>query len=113
MKRAMSFAITRLLKTALAVVIIVFLFALSGVFAHSFYPWECCSDQDCYPIPVAEVRATPGGWLIVSEGLTIPFSAARPSPDGRFHICRHGSGKGKTIVLPGKPPCFWAPEGAS
>lgn len=86
---------------------------VNGARAHSFYPYICCSDQDCYPIPVEDVRATPQGWRIVKEGITIPYEAARPSPDGRFHICRNEMGKGTLITPSGHPPCFWAPEGAS
>jgi len=100
---------------------LVFLLCLLGVAligmvkasAHSFYPWECCSDVDCYPIPVEDVRATPSGWWIAKERVTIPYESARPSPDGRFHICRNELGKGTLITPSGKPPCFWAPEGAS
>jgi hypothetical protein len=80
---------------------------------HSFYPWECCHDQDCYPIPVEDVKATPQGWFIAKERVTIPYESARPSPDGRFHICRSDLGKGSLITPKDKPPCFWAPEGAS
>ena len=86
---------------------------VNGALAHSFYPYICCSDQDCYPIPVEDVRATPKGWRILKEGVTIPYEAARPSPDGRFHICRNEMGKGSLIEPSGHPPCFWAPEGAS
>jgi hypothetical protein len=81
-------------------------FALSCVFvalflstpparAHSFYPWECCSDQDCWPMgddadaKEPEPRATPAGWLL-TDGSVVPYREARPSPDGRFHVCRRG-----------------------
>lgn len=50
MKCAMSFAVTRLLKTALTVAIIVFLFASSGVFAQtgrvSAQPPRQCASVD-------------------------------------------------------------------
>lgn len=80
--------------------------------AHSFYPLECCSDRDCYPVPVERVKTVPGGWL-VEGGTFIAYGEARPSPDGRFHICRREDGKGGLITIPGKPACFWAPMGAS
>jgi hypothetical protein len=90
-----------------------FLMASFPALGHSFYPYECCSDVDCYPIAVEDVKATPKGWFITKERITIPYESARPSPDGRFHICRNELGKGTLITPSGQPPCFWAPEGAS
>ncbi len=97
-------------------VIFSILMSTSSVLAHSFYPWECCSSVDCFPIPVPreEIQATPNGWYLLKEQMTIPYESARPSPDGRFHICRDELGKGKLIIAPGNNvPCLWAPEGAS
>lgn len=85
----------------------------STAHAHSWYPWECCSDQDCYPVTVKDVRATPQGWYLEHERITIPYQNARPSPDGQFHICRNELGKGTLITPQGKPPCLWVPMGAS
>jgi hypothetical protein len=87
----------------------------SAAYSHSFYPWECCSSVDCYPIPVPreEVQATPQGWYLLKDKKTIPYESTRPSPDGRFHICRDELGKGKLIIDPKNVPCLWAPEGAS
>ena len=80
--------------------------------AHSWYPYECCSDRDCYPVAIEQVTSTQGGWML-KDGTFIGHREARPSPDGRFHICRYEDGKGKMISIPGKPACFWAPIGAS
>lgn len=86
---------------------------LPGVaWAHSWYPYDCCSEQDCFPVAVEQVRSIPGGWTL-EDGTFIGFREARPSPDGQFHVCRYEEGKGKLIALPGKPKCFWAPIGAS
>jgi hypothetical protein len=80
----------------------------SAALAHSWYPLECCSERDCYPVPVAKVKAVSGGWLV--EGSTfVRHQDARPSPDGQFHICRHQDGKGAMIAIPGRAACFWAP----
>ena len=83
--------------------------------AHSFYPWECCHDQDCWPMgPDAdarepEPRVAPGGYLTF-DGIFIPQSAARPSPDGRFHICRRGGARDGVLIEPSTGrPCLWAP----
>lgn len=84
----------------------------AGALAHSWYPAECCSERDCYPIEVHDVKAVTGGWL-VERSTFITYAEARPSPDGKFHICRYQDGKGALIKMPGKPACFWAPMGAS
>ena len=93
--------------------VILLLGMTSLALAHSFYPYECCSDRDCFPIPVHDVKATPQGWFIVKDRITIPYENARRSPDGMFHICRREDGKGEIITPASQPPCFWAPEGAS
>lgn len=93
--------------------IILLLAMLAGpALAHSWYPAECCSDRDCYPVPIERVKTVPGGWLVESNAF-IPYANARPSPDGRFHICRREDGKGDLINPSGQPACFWAPMGAS
>lgn len=68
--------------------------------AHEWYPYSCCSDKDCRPVPPGAVRATPAGWLVVATGETIAFDKARFSPDGQFHVCSYGGlPDGKTICL--------------
>lgn len=86
--------------------------SIASAAAHSWYPWECCSDRDCFPVPASEVRTVAGGWQL-ADGTFIRWSEARPSPDNAFHICRREDGKGALIRDPGKPACFWAPMGAS
>jgi hypothetical protein len=87
--------------------------AIAPARAHSFYPIECCSEVDCFPVPVprTEIERMPEGWRLKKEGIIVPFDAARPSPDGQFHLCRDDLGKGKLIIPYGRQPCLWAPEG--
>lgn len=85
--------------------------------AHSFYPWECCHDRDCWVMGAGErepePRFTREGWRL-HDGALVPFSEARPSPDGRFHVCRYGGAdKGSVIRPAGAPVCLWVPMGAS
>jgi hypothetical protein len=75
--------------------------------AHGWYPYECCSDRDCYAVPKERVRIVPGGWII--DGFAVSHGEARPSPDGLFHICRTQDGKGDLIRPYQKPACAWAP----
>lgn len=80
--------------------------------AHSWYPYECCSEVDCRPIPIpaTEIERTPEGWRVKRGGFVVPFNQARKSPDGQFHGCWSDLGRGALIVPAGKPPCLWAPE---
>lgn len=84
----------------------------SAALAHSWYPWECCSNRDCYPVAVENVRAGGGGWTL-EDGTFVAYSEARASPDDRFHVCRREDGKGALIRIQKKPACFWAPMGSS
>lgn len=96
----------------LILAVLAFAGALCVALAHSWYPIECCSEKDCFPVPVERVKTAPGGWVL-EDGTFIAFRDARPSPDGRYHLCRYNDGAGALITVPGKPTCFWAPMGAS
>src|SRR5262245_57555819 len=66
----------------------------SAVEAHSWYPKECCSNQDC--MPADDISSDEAGNRIVTVGhyrIPIPDRMlARSSPDNRIHICfRPGS----------------------
>ena len=62
---------------------------------HSWYPFECCSDQDCEATD--DVAAVPGGYR--THGLFVPSSQVRPSRDAQYHWCHAG-----TRII-----CFFAP----
>jgi hypothetical protein len=99
-------------SAALPLVLIGLVAVLSHARAHSWYPYICCSQLDCYPIsiPHSEIERRETGWFLKKERITIPFEDARPSPDHQFHICRNEAGKGKLITPADHPPCFWAPR---
>lgn len=70
--------------------------------AHDWYPWECCSDNDCAPIDASTVRETRAGYFIEQNGETLSYSdkRVRVSPDGQTHLCTVGGmTKGKTLCL--------------
>jgi hypothetical protein len=57
--------------------------------AHSWYPRECCSNRDCMLADgiISDVRGD-RVVLVGTRRIWIPSGfAARPSPDGRIHIC--------------------------
>jgi hypothetical protein len=82
------------------------------VYAHQAmsgwtYPIECCSDRDCAVIGGRTVRETPAGYVVtVQPGghpmwgaeraapLVVEFAyrKAKPSPDGKWHLCISPSG---------------------
>jgi hypothetical protein len=81
--------------------------------AHEWYPLSCCNTSDCYetgagkrePDPVY----TPQGWRL-HDGAVVPFSKARVSPDGKFHVCRWGGKPTASMIQPtNEPACLWAP----
>jgi hypothetical protein len=84
--------------------------------SHSFYPWECCHDQDCWPMGAGadakepEPVVTPAGWRL-HDGAVVAFAATRPSPDGRFYVCRQqGASTGAVIRPEGRPVCLFVPQ---
>jgi hypothetical protein len=68
--------------------------------AHSWYPIECCHDNDCAPI-VKEDHHT----VTTSHGtVTVPqnFKPIRPSQDSKSHAC----------IVNNKLICIFRPAGA-
>lgn len=74
--------------------------------AHDWYPYACCSDRDCRALieengeTVTEIAP---GWKLW-DGRIIERSAAKLSPDRRFHLCETS---GHTVI------CFFVPPGGS
>ena len=59
---------------------------VSLALAHSFYPNECCSGNDCAPI--AEYRVTRGvGGYVIDDQHFVPFKDVRRSHDEDYHAC--------------------------
>lgn len=114
-KRAISPAM--MLAFVLIGVIALAIAGLARAHAHSFYPHECCHDRDCWMMGAGQREPDPeftrDGWKL-ADGTLVPFHAARPSPDGRFHVCRQGGAASGAVIRPsGAPVCLWVPQGAS
>lgn len=78
--------------------------------AHSWYPWECCSDYDCAPIPLAETPTERDGGFALQDGRHVVYREIKPSPDGRWHLCEQ---KHQPLTKDRKILCLWAPVGGS
>jgi hypothetical protein len=65
------------------------LFAACPARAHSWYPHECCSQQDCVAADAVSTDGQGSKSVIVGQ-VQIPIpDGTRPglSPDGRVHVC--------------------------
>lgn len=73
----------------------------SRALGHSWYPWECCSDQDCEPI-TGDVEETQSGYVL-PDGRTVSYRdpLIKVSADARFHWCRN--------VTTGRLICLFVP----
>ena len=77
-------------------------------YAHSWYPKECCSQNDC--ARADQIVTGPRGItavLVGNQRIEIPPGfAARSSPDGNIHVCFVGSpGDGVPLM----PVCLFVP----
>jgi len=107
--------VTRPMDFIVWFLVLLFVFAVaSRGNAHSWFPWSCCSDLDCFEIGEGKSEpnpsVTPQGWQLY-DGTVVPFSEARPSPDGKFYVCRkQGKSDGDVIHPQGEKPCLWVPQ---
>lgn len=68
---------------------------------HSWYPKECCSNQDCDVFPAHRVKVS-GDVYVIDNMWRMVTKDVRVSPDENYHACqRHG------VIV-----CFWAPRGS-
>lgn len=53
--------------------------------AHSWYPMQCCHDQDCHPVACDEISETKDG----AEWNRFKFrkDQIHPSQDSKCHVC--------------------------
>jgi hypothetical protein len=84
------------------------LLPLSRADAHSWYPWECCSDKDCAPITMSETPREKDGGFYLIDGRHISYKEVKPSPDGQWHLCEQ---KWPANSAARKILCVYAPVG--
>ena len=75
--------------------------------AHDWYPPNCCSGHDCFPIEIEDETSalTPiqGGYIVNASRTAVTGTQIRQSQDGRFHLCT------KTGLIDGPPVCLFEP----
>ncbi len=90
----------------------------SPVLAHSWYPADCCSDRDCWPMGVdSDAREpdpiiVPGGFR-THDGIFISQGETRPSRDGRYHVCRSQGEPDGPVISTSKGMCLFVPQPGS
>lgn len=57
----------------------------TSAMAHSWYPVNCCHDNDCRRVPCEDIAETPTGYLY--DGVKFEKSAMQPSRDRWCHVC--------------------------
>jgi hypothetical protein len=56
--------------------------------AHSWYPSQCCGQQDCQPVPCDQlVEDKDGRWLYIPTGNRFDPLQVKPSEDRYCHVC--------------------------
>jgi hypothetical protein len=76
--------------------------------AHSWYLKECCHDNDCRPVPCAELKAT-GLGLMWRDVVIFNEMQTHDSPDQLCHVCV----KSYTGYMPYLPICVFVPHATS
>lgn len=56
------------------------------VYGHSWYPYDCCHDQDCFPIKCEDILEDINGNYIY-DGLTFTKDKIKNSLDAMCHAC--------------------------
>lgn len=79
--------------------------AMVNVWAHAWYPRDCCSGTDCAPLASGRVQVTQQGYVVDGQHHVV-YAKVLFSPDEQYHGCF-------PKPLQGKLGCFWAPRGGS
>lgn len=90
--KPLKFVIGAAIAGFLATVIVIA--ALAPAHSHEWYDRQCCSGQDCEPLPDGAVTQVPGGYHVkykaklgLDVDVIVPHNKAKPSQDGRYHGC--------------------------
>jgi len=82
------------------------LLATIPALAHSFYDYDCCSDNDCAPLPDGAVVEGPNGYEVDMNGNHYSVAYGDPrirgSADRNFHGCEFPKGQLRCLYTPGR-----------
>lgn len=67
-------------------IIALVLLSSASASAHDWYPQDCCSGEDCRPVPCEEIRQDEFGYYWKNLHFTWTMDRG-PSPDGGCHVC--------------------------
>lgn len=75
---------------------------------HGWYPWECCSNEDC--APVEKMEMVPEGRRVTTRHGTVLVPVSHPvkaSQDSDFHACMRRGDSGEMELI-----CWFEPSGS-
>jgi hypothetical protein len=77
---------------------------------HSWYPQECCHDNDCRPVPCTELSYR-GKDVVWRKHIYFSGPMIRESKDGNCHVCvKEGL---SASIIPYLPICVFVPHATS
>jgi hypothetical protein len=65
--------------------------ATAVLLAHSWYPYACCHDQNCHPVPCGSIKKTALG--LSWNGITFTEPMIHDSLDANCHVCVSTDGR--------------------
>jgi hypothetical protein len=80
-------------RPSLYIVAVIVLAPPAAALAHSWYPYECCSNRDCHPVACEALIDGPDGSLRYGRTVFLK-QQIRPSQDGDCHVCINQYGNG-------------------
>ena len=81
----------------LALLIVATLLAAVPALAHSWYPFACCGNIDCFPVACDQLVETVSGWLYIPTGSLFKREQVQPSQDQHCHVCLGLGGDHRSI----------------
>ena len=78
--------------------------------AHSWYPHECCHDNDCRPVPCAELSYRDKD-VVWRKHIYFNGRMIRESKDGNCHVCVKEDLIASVILY--LPLCVFVPQATS
>lgn len=91
------------------VVGIYMLFGTGAVWAHDWFPPNCCSGADCRVITPDHVKLSKQGFVIPGNPEVVPYSSPKikrtpPEGEGNFAICTKGGAVDGAVI------CLYIPD---